>query len=127
MYFAVKHLHVAAVALSFSLFMLRGYWMLNDSAMLQRRWVRIVPHINDTILLGAGIWLAVMLRQIPGVSGWLTAKIVALIVYIVLGTVALKRGRTRTGRIIAWLAALAVFGYIVAVALTKNPFPWINA
>lgn len=127
MYFAIKHLHMAAAALSISLFLLRGYWMLRGSTMLQRLWVRVIPHVNDTVLLGAGIWLAIMLRQVPGVSGWLTAKIVALIVYIALGTIALKRGRTKTVRVIAWLAAVAVFGYIVAVALTKNPFPWTGA
>lgn len=124
MYFAIKHVHITAVTLSFALFLLRGVWMLGESAMLERRWVRVVPHVVDTVLLAAGIWLAVMLRQIPGVSEWLTAKIVALVLYIGLGTVALKRGRTRSQRAAAWMAALAVFGYIVAVALTKNPTPW---
>lgn len=124
MYFAIKHVHITAVTLSFALFLLRGVWMLGESAMLERRWVRVVPHVVDTVLLAAGIWLAVMLSQIPGVSEWLTAKIVALVLYIGLGTVALKRGRTRSQRAAAWMAALAVFGYIVAVALTKNPTPW---
>lgn len=124
MHFAIKHVHITAVTLSFALFLLRGVWMLGESAMLERRWVRVVPHVVDTVLLAAGIWLAVMLRQIPGVSEWLTAKIVALVLYIGLGTVALKRGRTRSQRAAAWMAALAVFGYIVAVALTKNPTPW---
>lgn len=126
MYFAIKHIHVTAVALSFALFLLRGLWMLAGSAMLERRWVRIVPHVVDTVLLAAGLGLAFMLRQIPDVSDWLAAKLIALVVYIGLGTVALKRGRTRTERTAAWLAALAVFGYIVAVALTKNPMPWNN-
>lgn len=126
MYFAIKHLHVTAVALSFALFLLRGFWMLGESAQLQRRWVRIVPHVVDTVLLGAGLWLAFMLRQLPDVSDWLAAKLIALVVYIGLGTIALKRGRTRTQRTAAWLAALTVFGYIVAVALTKNPMPWTN-
>lgn len=126
MYFAIKHLHVTAVALSFALFLLRGLWMLGESAQLQRRWVRIVPHVVDTVLLGAGLWLAFMLRQLPDVSDWLAAKLIALVVYIGLGTIALKRGRTRTQRTAAWLAALTVFGYIVAVALTKNPMPWTN-
>lgn len=126
MYFAIKHVHVTAVTLSFALFLLRGLWMYSESTQLQRRWVRIVPHVVDTVLLGAGLWLAFMLRQIPDVSDWLAAKLIALVVYIGLGTVALKRGRTRTERTAAWLAALAVFGYIVAVALTKNPMPWNN-
>lgn|SRR5690606_11191246 len=126
MYFAIKHVHVTAVTLSFALFLLRGLWMYSESTQLQRRWVRIVPHVVDTVLLAAGLGLAFMLRQIPDVSDWLAAKLIALVVYIGLGTVALKRGRTRTERTAAWLAALAVFGYIVAVALTKNPMPWNN-
>lgn len=126
MYFAIKHIHVAAVTLSFALFLLRGFWMFSDSGMLHRRWVRIVPHINDTVLLAAGVWLAILLRQVPSVSGWLAAKLIALVIYIGLGTVALKRGRTKTQRTTAWIAALAVFAYIVAVAQAKNPMPWTN-
>ena len=57
--------------------------------------------------------------------GWLTAKFFALILYIVLGTIALKRGKTRGQRIAAWIAALLVFGYMVAVAVTHDPFPFL--
>jgi uncharacterized membrane protein SirB2 len=83
--------------------------------------VRIVPHVNDTVLLAAGVWLAVALRQAPGTSPWLTAKLAALVVYIVLGTLALRPGRPKGVRVAAWLAALAVFGYMVAVATTRSP------
>ena len=117
----VKYLHLAAVALSFTLFVLRGVWMMIDSAQLGRRWVRVLPHVNDTVLLAAGVWLAFMLRVAPGPSPWLTAKIVALLVYIGLGMLALRPGRAKRVRIAAWLAALAVFGYIVAVAITRSP------
>jgi len=86
--------------------------------------VRIAPHVNDTLLLASGFSLAILLGQYPLVNGWLTAKLFALIVYIVLGTVALKRGRTRRTRIAAWVAALVVFGYMVAVAVTHDPFPF---
>ena len=127
MYMVIKQVHLFAVSISLTLFLLRGIWMLRGSPILQQRWVRVVPHVNDTVLLGAGVWLAILLRQVPGVSGWLTAKLIALIIYIGLGTIALKRGRTATQRTVAWFAALTVFAYIVAVALTKNPMPWINA
>jgi uncharacterized membrane protein SirB2 len=120
-YTALKYVHLAAVALSFSLFFLRGVWMMLDSAQLSRRWVRIVPHVSDTLLLAAGIWLAFELRQAPGASGWLTAKLGALPVYVGLGMLALRPGRSKRLRIGAWLAALAVFGYIVGVALTRSP------
>ena len=120
-YLAVKYVHVAAVAASFALFFLRGLWMMLDSPRLAARWVRIVPHFNDTVLLAAGVWLAFALREAPGTSPWLTAKLAALVAYIVLGMLALRPGRSKRVRGAAWLAALAVFGYMVAVATTRSP------
>ncbi|MGA9165442.1 MAG: SirB2 family protein [Thiobacillus sp.] len=122
----LKHLHLSTIALTLALFVLRGIWMIVESPRLQARWVRIVPHINDTLLLASGIGLAVLTQQYPLVHGWLTAKFFALILYIVLGTVALKRGKTRGLRIAAWVAALLVFGYMVAVAVTHDPFPFMG-
>jgi uncharacterized membrane protein SirB2 len=122
----LKHLHLSTIALTLALFVLRGIWMMVESPRLQARWVRIVPHINDTLLLASGIGLAVLTQQYPLVHGWLTAKFFALILYIVLGTVALKRGKTRGQRIAAWVAALLVFGYMVAVAVTHDPFPFMG-
>ena len=115
----LRAVHVAAVAASGLMFFIRGLWMLGRSPMLERRWVRVVPHVNDTVLLVAGAWMAVLLRQVPGVSPWLTAKLIALVIYIALGAVALRRRRVG-----AWIAALAVFCYIVAVALTHDALPW---
>jgi uncharacterized membrane protein SirB2 len=125
-YSLLKQLHLATIAVSLALFLLRGAWMIADSPRLRARWVRIVPHVNDTLLLASGIGLAVMIQQYPLVDGWLTAKLAALLLYIVLGTLALKRGRTRGQRIAAWLAALAVFGYMLAVARTHTPFPFLG-
>lgn len=121
MYFWIKLVHVSSVALSLSLFCVRGVWMLAGSEMLQRRWVRVVPHVVDTLLLLSGVSLAWLIRQYPPESHWLDAKLVGLVLYIVLGTVALKRGPTLALRTTAWIAALLVFGYIVSVAVTKNP------
>ena len=120
-YLAVKTVHLAAVAASFALFFLRGVWMMLDSPRLGARWVRIVPHVNDTALLAAGAWLAFALREAPGASPWLTAKLAALVVYIALGMLALRPGPPKGVRAAAWLAALAVFGYMVAVATTRSP------
>jgi uncharacterized membrane protein SirB2 len=124
-YTILKTLHLTTIAVTFALFLLRGAWMMAGSARLQARWVRVVPHVNDTLLLASGIALAVLIQQYPLVHGWLTAKLFALIAYIVLGTVALKRGRTRSLRIAAWVAALLVFGYMVAVARAHDPFPFM--
>ncbi len=121
----LKQLHLSTIALTLALFVLRGVWMMRESPRLHARWVRIVPHLNDTLLLASGISLAVLTRQYPLVNGWLSAKLFALILYIVLGTIALKRGQTRGQRIAAWIAALLVFCYMVAVAITRDPSPFI--
>jgi uncharacterized membrane protein SirB2 len=123
-YSALKAVHVGAVGVSLGLFLLRGLWMMTASPLLQGRWVRIVPHVVDTVLLLSAIWLAVQLQQVPIREGWLTAKILGLLLYIVLGSVALKRGRTKAMRTGAFAAALAVFAYILAVARTKSALPW---
>lgn len=118
----LKTIHVSSVALSFTLFALRGAWMLADSDWLQWRPMRVVPHVVDSVLLASAIGLVVLLQQYPFVDGWLTAKVLALVVYIGLGTVALKRGRSKPVRRLAWLAALLVFGYIVSVAVAHSPY-----
>jgi uncharacterized membrane protein SirB2 len=123
-YSLIKSLHLATIALTLALFVLRGAWMMADSPRLQARWVRIVPHVNDALLLSSGIALAVLVQQYPLVHGWLTAKFFALIAYILLGTIALKRGKTKAQRVAAWIAALLVFGYMVAVAMAHDPFPF---
>jgi uncharacterized membrane protein SirB2 len=125
MFFALKTLHVTCAILSITGYVIRGMWMINGSPWLGKKWVRIVPHVIDTLLLGAGIWLAILIRQYPFVHGWLTAKILALIAYIVVGAVGLKYGRTKKIRISAWLAAIAIFLYIVLVALTHQVLPFV--
>jgi len=125
-YTLLKQLHLTTITLTLGLFILRGFWMMADSPRLQARWVRIAPHINDTLLLASGIWLAVLMQQYPLVHGWLTAKLFALIAYIMLGTVALKRGKTKAQRVTAWVAALLVFGYMAAVAVAHDPLPYIR-
>jgi uncharacterized membrane protein SirB2 len=123
LYPLLKQIHVACVILTIGGFALRGLWMLLDSPLLRHRLTRVLPHVNDTLLLGSGIGLAVLLRQYPLVDGWLTAKLLALLAYIVLGSVALKRGRTPGVRAAALVAALLTVGYLVAVAMTRNPWP----
>jgi uncharacterized membrane protein SirB2 len=123
-YALLKLVHVACAALSYAGFFVRGVWMMRDSAMLERPWVKILPHANDTLLLASAIALAAMSRQYPFVHGWLTAKVLALVLYIVLGMAALRAGRPKPLRIAAWVAAQAVFLYIVWVAMARNSSPW---
>ena len=121
MYETIKLVHVTSAMISITGFFVRGLWMLADSPLLHERWVRIAPHVVDTVLLASAIYLAVTIQQYPGVNSWLTAKVVGLVAYVVLGSIGLKRGRTRSVRVLAWLAALATFAYIVGVALSRNP------
>ena len=120
----LKIFHVSCATLSLALFALRGGWMLAESPRLQQRWVRIVPHVVDTLLLGSAVALALRLQQYPLVQPWLTAKVFALVAYIILGSVALKAGRSRAIRAGAFVAALAVFAYIVGVARARQPWSW---
>ena len=122
-YSTIKAVHMTSVAASWLLFTLRGWWMLRAPDMLAQRWVRIVPHVIDTVLLASAVLLAIAIRQYPLQAPWITAKLAGLIAYIVLGTIALKRGKTQGARVGALIAAQAVFFYIVAVAVTKSPWP----
>jgi len=120
----LRLVHITTVAVTVGLFALRGVCMLRDSPRLRRRWVRVVPHVNDTLLLASGIGLAYVTGQAPWRHSWLAAKLVGLLVYIGLGMVALRRGRTRTVRAAAFAGALAVVAYIIAVAVTRQVLPW---
>jgi len=98
--------------------------MLRDSPSLRQRWVKYAPHMVDSVLLASAITLAWQLGISPQEAPWLGAKIVALLCYIVIGSIALKRGKTKRIRLFAWLAAQMVFFYIVSVAMTHDPQPW---
>lgn len=122
-YLLLKTLHISCAATSYTLFLLRGIWLLKGSPLMRQRWVKIAPHLVDTVLLSSAIALAYLLGVSPLSDNWLAAKLIALLLYIALGFVALKYARTRSTRLIAWLAAQAVFGYIVLVAIHHNPLP----
>ncbi len=95
--------------------------MFRASVMLRQRWVKALPHVNDTVLLTSAIALAVLINRNPVEEPWLAAKISGLIVYIGLGMMAFRFGRTRQVRLVSWVLAQVVFLYIVLVALTKHP------
>jgi uncharacterized membrane protein SirB2 len=119
-YLAIRSIHVTAAALSVTLFAWRGMRLVPEPPRPTARVWRVLPHVVDTVLLASALWLAWQLG-VAGTRGWLWAKVAGLLAYIILGTVALRRGRTARVRGIAFAAALAVFAYIVSVALTKSP------
>ena len=121
----LKYVHVTCVILSGSGFLVRGVWMMRESPWLQKKWVRVAPHIIDTILLGSAILLSIQIQQYPLVHHWLTAKVLALLAYIIIGTIGLKYGSTKKIRVSAWLVAIAIFVYIALVALTRQVLPFV--
>ena len=127
-YLTLKYLHASSAFVSLALFMTRGLWMIATPQRLQQRWVKVAPHVVDTVLLASAIALVWQLGGLETfrAQSWLIAKIVALLIYIVLGSLALKRGRTRRIRVAAFFAAIAVFAYIVSVAFAKAPWGFMT-
>jgi uncharacterized membrane protein SirB2 len=119
----LKHLHVTCVVLSISGFTGARPWMMQESPWLQK-WVRVAPHIIDTILLGSAILLAIQIQQYSSFKIGSRPRCLALIAYIVVGAVGLKYGRTKKIRIAA-CSAIAIFLYIVLVALTHQVLPFV--
>ena len=124
-YLTLKTIHVGSVIASYALFFVRGVWMIRSSPKLGERWVRIVPHAVDTVLLASAVMMVVMIRQYPFEANWLTAKVIGLVIYIALGMTALRFGKARSTRMLAWVAAQIVFLYIVSVAVTRDPLGFL--
>lgn len=113
--------HLVIVAVSVSLFSLRCALMMAGLPRWQARWLRILPHAVDTALLASGVWLMLLTRQFPFVNAWLSVKLLLVVAYIVLGNVALRRGATLRIRTLAAVAALLTIGWIILVALARDP------
>jgi uncharacterized membrane protein SirB2 len=120
-YTLLKTVHVTCAAVSGTGFVVRLGLRLAGSPWASARVVRVVPHVIDTLLLASAVAMALELGRGPWQAGWLPAKLVALLLYIGLGMVALRPGRSRAVRALAGAGAIAVFAYIVTVALTKSP------
>ena len=120
MYEILKHTHLTALLVSFLLFFVRGYLMIRESNTSKHRVFLIAPHIVNLVLIGTGISLAVLLHFNPASQPWLAVKLVALVVYIILGVLTFKHPVLKIRKIL-WLLALVVFAFIVSVALSKKP------
>lgn len=121
-YEALKFVHVSCVVLSGAGFALRGALALAGSPVLDARLLRIAPHLVDTLLLASAVGMALLARLWPPAHPWLAAKIGGLVVYIVLGSLALRRGGRRSHRALAFAAAMLAFAYIVGTALQRDPY-----
>ncbi|MGL5344378.1 MAG: SirB2 family protein [Plesiomonas sp.] len=127
MYMFLKHLHMATLAVSVSLLVLRFIWSLCGAKIMQQRWVKIVPHINDTVLLlsGAGLMVVTGFYPFTPHTVWMTEKLLGVVIYILLGFVALKEGKNKVIRLFALLGALGWIWLIAQLAITKTPL-WFS-
>lgn len=121
MYMLVKHLHLTLISISLALFILRFYWRLKDAPHLQRKWVRVLPHVVDTLLLVSAATLCVLIAQYPFVDLWVTEKLFAVLLYILMGLVALKLGRTTAMRWVGFIGAISWLAFAAKVAVLKQP------
>jgi uncharacterized membrane protein SirB2 len=120
-YLALRGVHIGCAVLTITLFVLRGGLMLADSPWQRNAVLRYLPHAVDTVLLTTALMLVTVIHQYPFSTGWLTAKVVLLVAYVVLGSIALKRGGTKRIRVAAFVAALASVGFLVTVARAHHP------
>lgn len=121
LYPQIRLVHIFAVLASGGLFFLRGLALHLGGKWAMAAPLRYLSYAIDTVLLTAALMLATILHQYPFVHGWLTMKVVLLVVYIVLGTYALKRGRTLRTRVLCWIAALLVYAFIISIARAHHP------
>ena len=116
----LKHLHMTVAVISILLFTFRFALTLVNSNKLSLKWLKIAPHIIDTLLLGLGIALAIKLSINPGEQLWLAEKILAVFAYIFTGYYTLKLARNRTMQIIGFLGAIGWIMLIVRIAISKE-------
>jgi uncharacterized membrane protein SirB2 len=121
----IKIVHISCALLTLCSFSIRGYWMLIESPLLEAKLTKILPHLIDSVLLLSAVLLTLILHQYPFANSWLTAKLFGLIIYILLGAIALKRGKNLQQRLSAFIVALTCIGYIFGVALSKSPMSWL--
>ena len=119
-YPSLRLIHITCAVVSVGLFTLRGVWQWRGVDWRRWRWLRLAPHVNDTVLLSAAVALALMSHQYPLAQPWLTAKVLALLAYIGVGGVALSPRVSRSTRRLAFVLALACVSYILLVARTRS-------
>ena len=125
-YLLLRQVHTLMAVITVAGFLLRGFWMLTGSNKLQHSVTRIAPHIVDTVFLFSGVAMLFVASLNPLSQGWLLAKFTGLVLYIVLGSIALRRGATLSIRGIAFVAAITAYIYVVGVALSKTSVSWLT-
>jgi len=124
MFAIIKSIHILCAAVSIIGFTLRGFLKITSPDKLAKKWIKISPHIIDTLLLLSAVILVFLTEQYPTTNTWIIAKLIALIAYIGLGMLTLKFAQSRPQILAAFIAALLCYTYIISVALTKTVWPF---
>jgi len=125
-YLALRQVHIACAVLTITLFTFRGLLMVAGSQLHRNVILRILPVAVDTVLLTTALMLTTVIRQYPFATGWLTMKVALLVAYVVLGSIALRPGRTRGVRMAAFISALATVAFLVTVARAHSPLGFFS-
>jgi uncharacterized membrane protein SirB2 len=120
-YLQIKLVHIAAVLASGGLFALRGALVLAGVRWAMAAPLRYLSYSIDTVLLTAALMLLTALRLNPFAVPWLSVKLALLVVYVVLGSLALKRARSPRARALCYVSALATFAFMYFVARSHHP------
>ena len=120
MYTATKYIHLGLIIISVLLFILRFILTTTESPLMAKKWLRVVPHVIDTVLLLSALTLCVLIGQYPFIDPWLTEKLLGLAMYVFMGTIALKTANTGFMRAVGLLGALSWLAFMVVIALTKQ-------
>ena len=118
----MKHFHMLLAVVSILLFTLRFVWLIKESDMLAKKWVKITPHVVDTLLLAIGVTMAMKLAINPAEQLWLAEKLMAIVAYIFTGFYTLKWARNRTMQYFGYLGAMGWMVLIFRIAQTKETF-----
>ena len=125
-YLLIKQVHMALALVSISGFVLRWYWRMQQSPWALTRAARIIPHVVDTLLLASAIAMIALAAQVPVGMDWLGAKINGLVLYILLGMVAMRSAPVKSRSLPAFVAAMLVFCWIASVAVSKSPLGFLS-
>jgi uncharacterized membrane protein SirB2 len=120
-YLLIKQLHMGLALISIAGFMLRWYWRMQQSPLALAHAARTLPHLVDTLLLGSALAMIALTGTVPVGTDWLSAKVGGLVLYIVLGVIAMRSAPVKSRSVPAFIAAVLVFCWIVSVAVSKSP------
>lgn len=120
-YLLLKQLHTGLALISIAGFVLRWSWRMQQSPLALQRATRIIPHVVDTLLLASALAMIVLAGQVPVGPGWLSSKIAGLLLYILLGMIAMRSAPAKSRSVPAFAAAVLAFCWIVSVAVSKSP------